>query len=80
MGGFYESLTSYEIANLPYHLHCAGKSKHVERLLFDLGWLRTKLRIAGARDVISDFQFAEKNPATERLASALRLSEHILKS
>ena len=68
----------YFFQQLPYHLVEAGRAEERRALLFDYRWLRRKLEVAGVNSLIADLERLHGDDEARKLASALRLSAHVL--
>lgn len=68
----------YFFQNLAYHLSRAGRSSELDSLLIQLAWLDRKLRIAGIRDLITDYTYQACLPDVDIVHAALLLSAHVL--
>ena len=73
-----DSWNSYTWRWAPWHLHEAGKTEELRRLLLNYNWLCGKLRALDINALIEDYDLLPDNPAMRLLQSALRLSAHIL--
>ena len=68
----------YFYQHLPWHLHEAGQTEELQKVLFDYLWLRRKLEAAGLAAVIQDFETLGTDAQAQEVAAGLRLSSHAL--
>jgi hypothetical protein len=68
----------YFFQYLPWHLGEAGQHEELHKLLFDYRWLRAKLAAVSVNAAIEDLERFSLGAGAIRLASALRLSAHVL--
>ena len=75
----FEGERARSFAELPYHLHCAGREDKLRKLLSDYLWLRSKVRLCGVASAISDYAFLSDDKNELRpIAEFLRLSSSAL--
>ncbi len=68
----------YYFENLGYHLVEAGRKEELRRLLFDFGWINTKLEAADVNSLIKDYDFLLDERDLRLVQGALLLSAHVL--
>ena len=68
----------YCVQHIAWHLREAEQAAELRPLLFDPGWIRRKLAVAGLHALLDDYGLLADDAETSRLAAALTLSGHVL--
>ena len=68
----------YCVQHIAWHLRQAEHVGELRPLLFDPGWMRRKLSVAGLHALLDDYGLLAGDPEASRLAAALTLSGHVL--
>jgi WD40 repeat protein len=76
--GKWNSCSDYGIRHMPYHLAASGRQDELAKLLLDYQWLDEKLRRTGIQALLNDFGYVKEDKTCALVASALRMSSHIL--
>jgi WD40 repeat protein len=68
----------YCLRYLPVHLHDAGRSRDLRKVLLSFAFLRAKLEGLGPNGIIADYDFLPEDTDLQALQSAIRFSAHVL--
>src|SRR5262249_5423280 len=55
--------TKRSLSELPYQLHCAANTSHLNEILTSPSWMQQKLAAFGPRFLINDYQYARAEAA-----------------
>jgi WD40 repeat protein len=68
----------YCVQYITWHLREADEIAELRSLLFDLVWMRRKLKVAGVQVLLNDYKLLVEDREASQLAAALELSAHVL--
>ena len=70
----------YCLEHLTWHLREAGEHDLLRSMLFDFSWIDHKLKSLGVDSLFGDYELLPPDPEDARVAAAIMLSAHIVKS
>ncbi len=70
----------YCLEHLTWHLREAGEHDLLRSMLFDFSWIDHKLKSLGVDSLFGDYELLPPDPEVARVAAAIMLSAHIVKS
>lgn len=64
------------LIELPYHLHESGRDEDLRKMLYDFGWIHSKLESTDVNSLIKDYDYIPDDRTLRLVQDAIRLSAH----